>query len=435
MRSIRAKALLFSFGILSCSLLGFLVISRAMTYKRFEKENPVGRNAVVQFEDARREYLNGGPEALSAYLGKQHAAYPELSFFFVKNRVDLVTGEDRSRLLAMARSRWALVTLASPMIVAIPSPENDYAFIVDIPPRDVMYYLPYYLLLLCALTILCWGLAYQFVSPLNQLAETVRRFGAGDLTARIGSSRRDEVGDVIRAFDQMAGRIEMLVTAERRLLQDISHELRSPLARLSLAAELVRTSVDQKAAVMRMNQEIDRLTDLAESLLQATREEGDRAARKLENVRLDALIRKLVQECEIEAAARRCNFVLSGSSPLQMRADPELLRRAIENIFRNAISHAPAGTKIEVALNSTAVNASLSVRDYGPGVPPETLTQIFRPFFRVDNSRDAATGGVGLGLAIAQRAIHVHHGQIWAENAEPGLRVCVDLPLELSVAK
>ena len=433
MRSVRSKILLFSFGILTFSLGGFLVISRTMTYKSFAKRAPIGRNAMTQFEEASLEYENGGAKALSTYLRWQHVYYPGLHFYFVRNGVDLVTRQDRSGLLNMAKSRWALVTIASPMVVAIPSPDSEQAFIIEMPPQDAMYDLPYYLLLLCAIAILCWGLAYQFASPLNRLAETVRRFGAGDLTARVRLKRSDEIGDVVLAFDQMAGRIETLVTAERRLLQDISHELRSPLARLSLAAELVRTSPDREAAVMRVNQEIDRLTDLSESLLQATREEGDWSAHRLENVGLDGLIRKLVQDCEIEAAARRCNFVVTGASNQQMRADPELLRRAIENIFRNAIWHAPEGSTIEVALNDTTMNASVSVRDYGPGVPPETLTQIFRPFFRVDNSRDTTTGGVGLGLAIAQRAIHVHRGQIWAENAEPGLRVCIDLPLEQPV--
>jgi two-component system sensor histidine kinase CpxA len=163
--------------------------------------------------------------------------------------------------------------------------------------------------------------------------------------------------------------------------------------------------------------------------LQVTRAEGDLDARNLQVVGLDGLVRELIRDCEIEASARNCQMTLKGSSDLQLRADPELLRRAIENIFRNAIRHAPADSKIEVTLDSTAANASVSVRDYGCGVPAEELANIFKPFFRVDNSRDTATGGVGLGLAIAQRAILVHHGQIWAENAEPGLRVSVDLPV------
>jgi two-component system, OmpR family, sensor histidine kinase CpxA len=115
-----------------------------------------------------------------------------------------------------------------------------------------------------------------------------------------------------------------------------------------------------------------------------------------------------------------------------LRGDRELLRRAIENIVRNAIRHAPEGSSIDIALNGklngSGANATVSIRDYGPGVPRDALRSIFKPFFRLDHSRDSASGGVGLGLAIAQRAIQVHNGEVWAENAEPGLRVCLTLP-------
>jgi two-component system sensor histidine kinase CpxA len=228
----------------------------------------------------------------------------------------------------------------------------------------------------------------------------------------------------------MADRMEKLLTAERRLLQDISHELRSPLARLSFAAELARTSPDREAAAMRVNKEIDQLTDLVQSLLHVTREEGDLSTRKLEPVALDTLVNRLLEDCEIEAAARDCRLVSTGSNEVELLADPVLLRRAMENILRNAIRHAPPESTVEVALDVTEGKASLTVRDYGPGVPVGALTQIFKPFFRVDSSRNADSGGVGLGLAIAQRAINVHHGHVWAENAEPGLRVSVELPLD-----
>ena len=430
MRSVYIRALLLSIGILIFSLAGFLVVSRTMTFRTFAQGTPIGRNAATQFEEAGLEYENGGSKALASYLGWQHSFYPRLHFYFTRNGRDLVNGTDRSGLLRMAKSRWAFLKLTSPIIVAVPSPDSRDAFVIDVPPDDVMFYLDYYLLLLGAITILSWGLAIQFVSPLNQLAETVRRFGVGDLSARVRSRRHDGIGDVARAFDQMADRIEKLLTAERRLLQDISHELRSPLARLSFAAELARTSPDREAAAMRVNKEIDQLTDLAQSLLQITREEGDLTSRKLEPVALGTLLNDLVQDCEIEAAARNCRLVSLGSSEVELLADPVLLRRAIENIVRNAIWHAPPGSAVEVALDTTQGNASVTVRDYGRGVPAESLAQIFKPFFRVDSSRNADSGGVGLGLAITQRAIHVHHGHVWAENAEPGLRVSVELPLD-----
>lgn len=429
MKSVYLRVLWLCFGTLVFALGGFLVISRVMTQRSFDKRAPIGRNAELQFEEAGLEYENGGAKALSTYLAWQHSFYPELEFYYTKKGRDLVTGVDRSSLLKMAESRWSLMNVMGPIIIAVPSAQSEYAFIVNIPPKNVALYLPYYLLLLCAVALLCWGLAFHFGSPLNKFTEAVRSFGAGDLSARVRFTRRDEIGDVARAFDQMADRIETLLTAERRLLQDISHELRSPLARLSFAAELTRTSADRNGAAMRVQREVDRLTDLVQSLLQVTRAEGDLDARNLQVVGLDGLVRELIRDCEIEASARNCQMILKGSSHLQLRADPELLRRAIENIFRNAIRHAPAGSNIEITLNSTAANASVSVRDYGCGVPAEALANIFKPFFRVDNSRDTATGGVGLGLAIAQRAILVHHGQIWAENAEPGLRVSVDLPV------
>ena len=306
MKSVYSKALLLSIGILVFSLAGFLVISRTMTYRLFAEGSPIGRNAAMQFEEAGLEYENGGAKALSSYLDWQHSFYPRLNFYFVRKGRDLVTGVDRSELLRMAQSRWSFLAIASPIVIAVPSPASPDAFLIDAPPENVMFYLDYYLLLLGAITILCWGLALQFASPLNQLAEIVRRFGVGDLSARVRWRRHDGIGDVGRAFDQMADRIEKLLTAERRLLQDISHELRSPLARLSFAAELARTSPDREAAAMRVNKEIDQLTDLVQSLLQVTREEGDLSARKLESVALDSLVQALIEDCEIEAAARGC---------------------------------------------------------------------------------------------------------------------------------
>lgn len=430
MRSVYTKALLLSFGILIFSLAGFLVVSRTVTYRMFAKGTPIGRNAAMQFDEAGLEYENGGAKALSSYLGWQQSFYPRLSFYFVRKGRDLVTGEDRSQLLRMAQSKWSFLAVTNPIIIAVPSATSTDAFVIDVPPENVMFYLDYYLLLLGAITILCWGLAIQFASPLNQLAETVRRFGVGDLSARVYSKRRDGIGDVARAFDQMADRMEKLLTAERRLLQDISHELRSPLARLSFAAELARTSPDREAAVQRINKEIDQLTDLTQSLLHVTREEGDLSARKLEPVALETLVNELVEDCEIEAAARACRVLFTGSMQVELLADPVVLRRAIENVLRNAIWHAPPGSAVEVALDATEENASIIVRDYGPGVPAETLTQIFKPFYRVDSSRNADSGGVGLGLAITQRAVHLHHGAVWAENAEPGLRVCIELPMD-----
>ena len=155
MKSVYSKALLLSIGILVFSLAGFLVISRTMTYRLFADGSPIGRNAAMQFEEAGLEYENGGAKALSSYLDWQHSFYPRLNFYFVRKGRDLVTGVDRSGLLRMAQSRWSFLAIASPIVIAVPSPASPDAFIIDAPPDNVMFYLDYYLLLLGAITILC----------------------------------------------------------------------------------------------------------------------------------------------------------------------------------------------------------------------------------------------------------------------------------------
>ena len=194
----------------------------------------------------------------------------------------------------------------------------------------------------------------------------------------------------------MAERIGTLLSAERRLLQDISHELRTPLARLSFAAELVRTADDPDAAIARLKKEIHRLGDLLSTVLQVTRAEGDPQSAVFEDLRLDELLADVVEDCRVEADARGCALVLEHRQDAPIGGDRELLRRALENVLRNAIRYAPADSAVKVELTCTADTARVSVRDYGPGVPEDALNKIFQPFFRVDDARESSTGGVGL---------------------------------------
>jgi two-component system sensor histidine kinase CpxA len=357
---------------------------------------------------------------------------------------DLATGEDRSAWLTQKQARpwpWPFGMFSSlghrgeqHVMVAPLLATSPYRWIVVAQPmnNDPWTFLPYYLLVIVAIALLCWLLAVNLASPLRELARTVDRFGRGDLSARVRSRRRDEIGNLANAFDEMAERMETLLTAERRLLQDISHELRTPLARLSFAAELSRTAEDRNAATLRLKKEISRLTDMVGALLQVTRAEGDPSSRNLSDLPLDDFLREVVDDCTVEAEARGCHVDLQVSESLHFRGDRELLRRAMENIVRNAIRYAPEGTPIEVKLASDRDDAEISVRDYGPGVPEAELPKIFKPFFRVDESRDSSTGGVGLGLAIAHRAVTVHHGTMTAKNADPGLLVSIELPLHSS---
>jgi len=436
MRSIFAKILLWCFGTLVIALAAYLLISAAISSHYAGKGGPFEKMVAFQAAEAETAYTAGGPPALSAYLRKLHIFFGPEHFLTDARGRDLSTGADRSALLAQAGGdRNVPHQIHGQFVLVAPTRDNQYRFIAvgRPPPFNVWSFLPYYGLILLVVALLCWILAINLVSPLRMLAHTVERFGQGDFSARTGSRRRDEIGDLARAFDQMAGRIETLLTAERRLLQDISHELRSPLARLSFAAELTKTAEDRPAAAARIKKEIDRLTDLVGALLQVTRVEGDPSSRSLEHLDLDRLIHELLEDSRVETDAHGCRLHFEnqgGLDALKVNGDRELLRRAIENVLRNAIRHAPPGSSIEIILERDPGNALISVRDYGPGVPHEMLHKIFRPFFRVEDSRDSQTGGAGLGLAIAHRAVMAHRGRLTASNAAPGLRVRIELPLD-----
>ncbi|MFN7997397.1 MAG: HAMP domain-containing sensor histidine kinase [Bryobacteraceae bacterium] len=432
MRSVFTKILLWCFGTLLIALAAYVFISAGFSHRISGKGGPFERTIAFQADEAEENYRARGPAALGAFLRRLHSHFGPDHYLTDLNGKDLVTGVDRSELLAQTKGEFNVPhDVSGRFILVAPTTDGMYRMIAvgRPPPFNIWSFLPYYLLILLVVVLLCWILAINIVSPLRELARIVERFGRGDLSARVSSSRRDEIGDLTRAFDQMADRTETLLTAERRLLQDISHELRSPLARLSFAAELTRTAEDRNAAAGRLKKEIERLTDLVSSLLEVTRVEGDPGSRALEDLDLDPLVRELVEASRVEADARSCCVSLEANGSLPIRGDRELLRRAIENILRNAIRYAPEASPIDVTLLLAGSRAVFSVRDYGPGVPDEMLAKIFQPFFRADHSRDSHTGGVGLGLAIAYRAVTAHHGSLKAENAGPGLRVWLELPL------
>ncbi len=175
---------------------------------------------------------------------------------------------------------------------------------------------------------------------------------------------------------------------------------------------------------------------LVNELLQLTRAEGDPSADNREALPLDELLDGLVDDCEVEAEAKGCLLTQTKTDPCLVSGQPELLRRAVENVVRNAIRHAPAETAVEIGLERLGDVAAITVRDYGPGVPDHLLGAIFEPFVRVENDRSRTSGGVGLGLAIARRAVDLHRGKIRAQNAHPGLLVRIELPgaMEISAA-
>jgi signal transduction histidine kinase len=435
MRSIFAKIVIWAIGTIALSLVGFLLTTRVLERYWPRPAEFIARTQALQLEGARRAYAEGGPEQLAPYLRRLNELFFDAEHFLVDPAGrDLVNGADRSALLARAWSSpgppprpsgGRLVVLSR-----VPEDGGSRLLIVVRPPRHGWPgdFLPYYLWILLVIVALGYALAVHLARPLQGLRRAVERFGRGDLGTRIGSTRSDEIGELARAFDLMAERIETLLSAERRLLLDVSHELRSPLARLGFAVELARSSDDRDAALNRIKKDIDRLSRLVNELLQLTSAEGDPLSSKLQEVWLHELLRNLIEDCSLEAEAKGCRIVIREAETASLVGDGELLRRAVENVLRNAIRHAPQGTAIDVDLLARERTASIVVRDYGPGVPEALLGSIFEPFFRVGRDRSRAGGGVGLGLSIARRAVELHRGRVEARNADPGLRVTIELP-------
>jgi two-component system sensor histidine kinase CpxA len=382
-----------------------------------------------QLEEARHAYETGGRERLGAFLDRFNSNFQAQGILTDAEFRDLLTGADRHDLFEKSERRERLY---QPAVIARASQDGRYWFFL-IPPRGrpgFSFFLPQYLWIVGAMVLLSYLLALHLTSPLRRLQRAVERFGRGDLGARLNWKRHDEVGRLARTFDQMADRIQTLLSAERRLLLDISHELRSPLARLSVATELARSDEPEarEAAVNRIEKEAERLNALVGELLQVTRAEGDPSSLKVEPVRLDELLANVVDDCAVEAGARGSRVELKSGPAVMVSGDPELIRRAVENVVRNGIRHTPQHTAVEVGLENSGGSAKIKVRDYGPGVAPEHLSRIFDPFYRVDTDRNRASGGVGLGLAIARRAVELHKGRIQARNSEPGLTMEIELP-------
>jgi two-component system, OmpR family, sensor histidine kinase CpxA len=288
--------------------------------------------------------------------------------------------------------------------------------------------------------LVCYFLAWYLTKPIVRLRAATRQLAAGDLTARSGapaSKRRDEVAGLVRDFDAMAERLEMLVKAQSRLLNDISHELRSPLARLNVALGLARQRAGVESADMldRIELEASRLNELIGRILTLARLEDGEQRVPQTPVPLGELVANVAEDAEFEAQERHCHVHRTiPAGEWGVRGNDSLLHSAVENVVRNAIRYTAEGSSVEIVLareeRSGGAEAVLRVSDFGPGVPEDSLGKLFEPFYRLDDARGRLTGGVGLGLAITERAVRFHGGKVLAFNrAEGGLMVEIRLPL------
>ncbi len=283
--------------------------------------------------------------------------------------------------------------------------------------------------------LVCYGLAWHLTSPIRQLRAAAQRLGTGDLTTRVSirsKGRGDEVTDLVRDFNRMAERIEKLMLAQKQLVRDVSHELRSPLARLNVALGLARRTASPAAAAPldRIEQEAERLNEMIGELLTLSLLESDSARFDKESFDLSDVVDEVVRDADFEAASRNRRVSYDAAGPLMMAGNREMVRRALENVVRNAVRYTAEGTSVEVTMEESSNHAVVRVRDYGPGVPEDVLQHIFRPFYRIAEARDRQSGGAGIGLAITERAVLLHSGEVQASNApDGGLMVEFRLPL------
>jgi two-component system sensor histidine kinase CpxA len=287
--------------------------------------------------------------------------------------------------------------------------------------------------------LVCFFLARYLTAPLGRLRRATERYASGDLDTRVAptlGTRRDEVAELARAFDHMAQRLQELMISQRQLLSDVSHELRSPLARLQVALGLARQRSNGRADAEfdRIEREAERLNELIGQLLSLARLESGVTVAAREPVDLAELLASVAGDADFEARAHHRRVEIGDMTPVTIRGDARLLQSALENIVRNAARYTTEGTAVEISLEPDTGKPRawrITVRDHGPGVPDDMLPRLFEPFVRVGDARDRASGGYGLGLAIAQRAVRLHGGDVWARN-EPsgGLAVVVVIPAE-----
>ncbi|MFC3652217.1 sensor histidine kinase [Dyella humi] len=286
---------------------------------------------------------------------------------------------------------------------------------------------------LLMIAIIGWWVARTVSRPVEAMRTATRRMAAGEFTTRVDqrwSDKHDELGELARDFNGMAERIEILVAHDRGVLQDLSHELRSPLARLHLILDLAQHSVDPSEAAahfQRAEQEIARMDRMTAEMLALSRLEGDLPGMVREAVDLAVLVRDRVTAANIDAKARGIVLQMSGEGPAHVQGSGLLLERALDNVIANAIKFSPSSGIVHVDVDTHQQQVEVRIRDHGPGVPEEELDLLFRPFFRGTNAAQAS--GHGLGLAIVQRVMQAHGGEVTAQNEQGGgLKVIMRLP-------
>lgn len=392
------------------------------------------------------ELERGGVPAASAYIERferdtqLRACLFELSGNPVAGKGCETFADMRSRA-SISRStqfsvKYGLVRVA---IVIHGSGGLDYIYATELPagPRAAfgMNRAEVALRLLVALSVsgvICYLLTIFLTGPILRLREAAQQLAKGRLSARattVIERRGDELGALARDFNTMADHIEELVSTQRQLIFDISHELRSPLARLNVALDLAKEGKAGNLPFSHMERDLARLDEMIGKLLTIAKLDTASMPVEMTNVDLAEVVGQIVDDAGFEAQKRDVVVVVDAQEDCHVRGNAELLHSAIENIVRNAIRYTAVGTSVEISLKREDNSRILiAIRDHGNGVPENDLGRIFQPFYRVAEARDRESGGVGLGLAIADRIVRLHGGAIRAENMQPsGLKVLIEI--------
>ncbi len=475
-RTLFLKIFLWFGTVVLTGIVGTFLVIQLGRHEPFRQPHGAIELAINNYAAAAAEiYEQQGKDGLIGYLERIQSESNIRAFLFNRQLQELSGRRmpaDASGLATKAFETQLpeqILTGYGPLLSrAVTTPRGgQYALVAELLPRPASesFFHPILHVLAMILTggLFCYWLARHLTSPVEKLRAATQELAGGNLGVRVlptMGKRRDELASLAADFDLMAEKIESLIHSQRRLLGDISHELRSPLARLNVALELARQRAgnDAASALERIQHEAENLNEMIGQLLALTRLESGAEGLRKGPFDLAELVSAIAADAEFEATSRNRMVQLKPGGPCVIVGNELLLRRAIENVVRNAVQYTADGTAVEVELRceshkpftDEASNskhkvpssklpgsdaherlAMITVRDHGAGVPEDALAEIFRPFYRVDDARDREAGGVGLGLAIADRAVRLHGGTVEATNASTGgLLVTIRLPAD-----
>jgi two-component system, OmpR family, sensor histidine kinase CpxA len=435
-----------AWGMLSIVFLGFQL--RGM--REVSAPNMYAVVAPILAAEAVRTYESSGPQAFARFSQSDVANKREQLFLldgFYKDVLSRPLTSDGLRVARAAKNGQLLMLrndVAAYRFISLSG--RPYILMLYLKPSLSKFGaavfgegLPYTISLIVLVTLLCFALAYHIAAPIQSIQSTARRVAQGDLKARVPASvskRFDELSALAKDFDSMVSRLDLLIQTQKNLLNSVSHEIRSPLARINLSVAILkrRHSEDSDDMFQRLDRDVARVDLLMGQLLTLSRLEAGLSSAEREDVDLTELVEAAAADSNFEAEASGKSVSFRATDEIILgNADPHALRSACENVIRNAVRFTRRGTDVEVVLEveqgTLGRLAIVTIRDYGPGVPEESLQAIFAPFYRIGGDPEGADGN-GLGLAIASEAIRLHHGTISAANRRPiGLEITIRLPI------